>query len=126
MDKLIKISDLSIKLDLVNPKNKIPLNHIIRYWEREFKQINPIVIYKRRYFNKQQVEIIKLVNYLLKKKGMTIAGVKKVLNSNLNKLDDHNSYSLKAAYYKKSLREKSFKILNRIKNLRKYGKKNSH
>ncbi len=63
MDKLIKISDLSIKLDLVNPKNKKPLNHIIRYWEREFKQINPIVINKRRYFNKQQVEIIKLVNY---------------------------------------------------------------
>ncbi len=126
MDKLIKISDLSIKLDLINPKNKKPLNHIIRYWEREFKQIKPIVINKRRYFNKYQVEIIKLINYLLKKKGMTISGVKKVLNSNLNKLDDYNSRSLKAEYYKKSLKEKSFKILNKIKNLKKYGKKNSY
>ena len=38
---------------------------------------------------------------------MTINGVKNVLKSKLNKLDDYNSYSLKAEYYKKDLSEKT-------------------
>ena len=126
MDKLISISQLSYKLNLIRPDNKKPKNYILRYWEKEFKQIKPKIINRRRYYSIEQIELIKLVHFLLKNKGMTINGVKKVLNSDINKLDDYNSYSLKAAYYKKSLREKSFKILNRIKNLRKYGKKNSH
>ena len=37
---------------------------------------------------------------------MTINGVKNVLNSNVNKLDDYNSHSLKANYYKKELIKK--------------------
>ena len=40
MNKLIQISELSKKLDLINTKNKKPMNHILRYWE-EFKQIRP-------------------------------------------------------------------------------------
>ena len=42
---------------------------------------------------------------------MTIKGVKIVLNSNINKLDDYNLNSLKADYYKISLKEKTDKIL---------------
>ena len=37
---------------------------------------------------------------------MTINGVKNVLNTNINKLDDYNSHSLKAEYYKKNLKRK--------------------
>ena len=54
---------------------------------------------------------------------MTINGVKKVLNTDINKLDDYNSHSLKASYYKSSLKDKNKKLLNKIKNLKKYGKK---
>ena len=54
---------------------------------------------------------------------MTINGVKKVLNADINKLDDYNSDSLKASYYKSNLKDKSKKLLNKIKNLKKYGKK---
>ena len=36
MDKLIKISDLSKQLKLVNSSNGKPLNYILRYWEKEF------------------------------------------------------------------------------------------
>ena len=57
---------------------------------------------------------------------MTINGVKTVLNSKINKLDDYNSNSLKAQYYKKTLKEKSVILLKKIKNLKRYGKKNTH
>ena len=57
---------------------------------------------------------------------MTINGVKKVLNTDINKLDDYNSHSLKANYYKNNLKDKSKKLLNKINNLKKYGKKISY
>ena len=123
MDKFVSISELTRSLNLINAKNKKPLNHTLRYWEKEFKQIRPKLINKRRYYSLNQVETIKLIKYLLKDEGMTINGVKNVLNSNVNKLDDYNSHSLKANYYKNNLKDKSKKLLNKIKNLKKYGKK---
>ena len=75
-EKLIKISDLSKMLNLVNNKKNKPNNHILRYWEKEFRQIKPKIINKRRYYSSNQVEIIKLINFLVKEKGMTIKGVK--------------------------------------------------
>ena len=44
MNKFINISELSKILDLVHPINKKPLNHILRYWEKEFKQIKPKIL----------------------------------------------------------------------------------
>ena len=73
----------------------------------------------------KQVETIKMIKFLLKNQGMTISGVKKLLDANINKLDDLNSYSLKASYYKKSFEKKSKLLLNRINNLKNYGKKNT-
>ena len=109
----------------MDESNKKPLNYILRYWEKEFKQIKPKKINNRRYYTEQQVEIIKLIKFLLKSKGMTISGVKNLLNLNVNKLDDYNSDSLKADYYKLSLKEKSKKLLEKIKKLKNYGKKNT-
>ena len=125
MEKLINISKLAIELDLVNPKNKKPLNYILRYWEKEFDQIKPKIINKRRYYSKEQIEIFKMIKYLLKKQGLTINGVKNILNSKINKLDDYNSNSLKNIYLKNKFRNKGEQILNRLKKLKKYGKKNS-
>jgi len=124
--KLIKISDLSKRLNLVNAKNKKPLNYILRYWEKEFKQIKPTIINKRRYYDQRQVEILELINFLLKKRGMTLRGVKNILNNNVNKLDDHKSFSLKAEYYESKIKLKSKKILEKVKTIKKYGKKNTH
>ena len=125
MSKFFKISEVSVYLDLVNPLSKKPLNHILRYWEKEFRQIKPKKINNRRYYSTEQVEIIKKIKFLVKNKGMTISGVKKLLNLNINKLDDYDLDSLKADYYKNSLRNKSKNLLNKIENLKKYGKKNS-
>ena len=125
MVKLINISQLASLLDLTNSKTKKPSNYILRYWEKEFKQIKPMIIKNRRYYSLKQINIIKLIKYLLKDKGMTISGVKNVLKSKINTLDDYNSFSLKADYQKKVIKEKSKIILEKIKKI-KHGKKNTY
>ena len=125
MNKLIKISELSKMLNLVDPMTKKPLNHILRYWEREFKEIKPKKINNIRYYSSKQVEIIKMIKFLLKSKGMTILGVRNLLNSNINKLDDHKGHSLKADYYKNILKLKSKTLVEKINKIKNYGKKNS-
>ena len=126
MEKFLNISDVSKRLKLIDPSSKKPLNYIIRYWEKQFKQISPKIINKRRYYSLKQLEIIKLVNYLLKNKGMTIKGVQNILDSNVNKLDVGNLNSVKTDYYKSSIKEKTKKILKKIKKIKSYGKKNSY
>tara|TARA_B100000963_G_scaffold361067_1_gene394693 strand:+ start:5161 stop:5535 length:375 start_codon:yes stop_codon:yes gene_type:complete len=123
MTKLINISEMSRILDLVDPVSKKPLNHILRYWEKEFKEIKPKKINNQRYYSEKQVELIKIIKFLLKNKGMTISGVKKLINSNTNKLDGYDAYSLKANYYKLKIKSKT--ILDKINKLKKNGKKNS-
>ena len=81
MNKLINISQLSKILDLIDPKSEKPQNHILRYWESEFKELKPKKINKRRYYSEKQVEIAKMIKFLLKNKGMTILGVKNLLKS---------------------------------------------
>ena len=125
MNKYFTISEVSKILDLINPKTKKPLNHILRYWENEFKEIKPKKINNRRYYSQDQVEIIKMIKFLLKNKGMTVLGVKKLLNFKANKLDVNNTHSLKAEYYKKLLKGKSKVLLQKINKLKNYGKKNS-
>tara|TARA_Y100001958_G_C21222039_1_gene547394 strand:+ start:1385 stop:1765 length:381 start_codon:yes stop_codon:yes gene_type:complete len=125
MNKLIKISELSKMLNLVDPMTKKPLNHILRYWEKEFKEIKPKKINNIRYYSSKQVEIIKMIKFLLKSKGMTILGVRNLLNSNINKLDDHKGHSLKADYYRNFLKLKSKTLVEKINKIKNYGKKNT-
>ena len=125
MSKLINISRLCEMLNLIDPITKKPLNHILRYWEKEFVQIKPKRINNRRYYSHEQVETIKMIKFLLKNKGMTISGVKNTIKLNTNKLDDYNSYSLKADYQKKNFKLRSKNILDKIRKLKIYGKKNS-
>ena len=125
MNKLLNITELSKILELVDPKTKKPLNHILRYWEKEFKIIKPKKINNRRYYSSEQVNIIKMIKFLLKNKGMTISGVKNLINSNTNKLDVYGTHSLKADYYKENLKKRSQTLLGKIKKLKNYGKKNS-
>ena len=125
MSKLINITEVSKKLDFIDPITNKPLNHILRYWEKEFREIKPRKINNRRYYSSDQVEMLKMIKFLLKNKGMTISGVKKLISTNVNKLDDRKSDSLKADYYKRILKTKSKKLLKKIKDLKDYGKKNA-
>ena len=125
MNKYISISDVSKTLELVDPVTKKPQNHILRFWEKEFKEIKPKKINNRRYYSIKQLETIKMIKFLLRNEGLTISGVKKLLASNINRLDDLNALSLKASYYKNSFKEKSSLLLKKINKIKKYGKKNS-
>ena len=119
MVKLINITELTTLLNLINSKTGKPSNYILRYWEKEFKQIKPTIIKNRRYYSEKQVNNIKLIKFLLKDKGMTVNGVKNLLKSNINSLDDYNSYSLKADYLKKNIKDKTKNILDKINKLKK-------
>ena len=90
--------------------------YTIRYWEKEFKQIKPKVLNgNRRYYNLQNIEVLKKVHFLLKEHGMTINGVKKVLNNDTSlKLDENFNHSIRAKNFKKKL----FKISKIIKELK--------
>ena len=50
MNKLINISELCKLLDLIDPRTNKPLNHILRYWEKEFSEIKPKKINNHRYY----------------------------------------------------------------------------
>tara|TARA_A100001015_G_scaffold318664_1_gene439212 strand:+ start:1034 stop:1414 length:381 start_codon:yes stop_codon:yes gene_type:complete len=125
MSKLFNISQVSKILDLIHPKTKKPQNHVLRYWEKEFVSIKPKKINNRRYYTLKQIEEIKSIKFLLKNEGMTVSGVKRLINSNINKLDDYNINSLKNNHYKKFLKVKSKELLNKLNKIKAYGKKNT-
>ncbi|MGM0528884.1 MAG: MerR family transcriptional regulator [Bacteroidota bacterium] len=55
----------------------------VRYWEKEFDIIKPQKNKKgNRMFTYEDIENLKMIHYLLKEKGMTIAGVKKKMSEN--------------------------------------------
>ena len=123
MNKLYNISEVSKILNLINRETEKPQNYVLRYWEKEFKIVKPKKINNRRYYTSKQLEILKMIKFLLKNKGLTILGVKNLIDSDVNKLDDYNNHSLKTDYYKNNLKSKSKKILNKIKQIKNYGKK---
>jgi len=125
MKKLINISKLTEILNLDSNNGAKISNHVLRYWEKQFKQIRPKRINNRRYYSSEQVETVKMVKFLLKNNGMTINGVKNLLNSNTNKLDDTNDHGLKITFLKQNFKNRSKKILEKIKKLKYNGKKNS-
>ena len=84
MKKFLSISDLSGLLNLIDKKSKKPLNHVLRYWEKEFSQLRPKIINKRRYYSDKQVEIAKLIKFLIKDKGLTIRGTRNFLKNNIH------------------------------------------
>ena len=117
-NKLLNISEMAIKLGLINTKNKKPLTHTLRFWETRFKQLRPIILTGgRRYYDIKNIKVLKLIFFLLKDQCMTIKGAKKVMNQNLKYLDETKSSSIKAIYYKKIIQKKTKNILTKIKKL---------
>jgi len=116
--KLLNISEVALKFGLINKKNGKPLTHTLRFWENKFKQLKPTVLAGgRRYYSSKDIEVIKMIFFLLKEQGLTIKGAIKGMNNNLKDLDDSKRLSIKAKYYKNKIKNKSKEILNRIKKL---------
>ena len=55
----------------------------LRYWEKEFNTIKPSKTSKgTRQYKEEDIEAIRLVHYLVKEKGLTLAGAKRKLKEN--------------------------------------------
>jgi DNA-binding transcriptional MerR regulator len=56
--------------------------HVLRYWEQEFSQLKPIKRRgNRRYYQRQDVVLIRQIRSLLYEQGFTIGGAKQQLVS---------------------------------------------
>ena len=67
--------------------------HVLRYWEQEFSQLNPVKRRgNRRYYQRHEVELIRNIRSLLYLEGFTISGARQKLES-----DDDFSESVTAA-----------------------------
>jgi DNA-binding transcriptional MerR regulator len=55
-------------------------SHVLRYWEQEFQQLKPIKRRgNRRYYQRHDIELIRLIRTLLYEQGFTIAGARQQL-----------------------------------------------
>ena len=93
--------------------------HTIRFWEKEFKQIKPkIFAGKRRYYNKTNIDLLKKIKFLLKDQGMTINGVKNLINSGYsNDLDEFSNKTITGNNLKFKIAKIS-KIIKDLKNVK--------
>jgi len=110
------IGEAAKELDLIDKKTGQLQTHTIRYWETQFKQIKPSIrAGGRRYYSKKDIKIINYIKFLLREKGLTINGVKKILNDkNMHSIDDSPNLGV----YKHDI--KTTKVIkNKIKNIAK-------
>ena len=105
-----------VKLLNIKSQNKINnQTHTLRYWESQFKQIKPIKINNRRYYDQKNIDILLKIQYLLKIQGMTINGVKRFLNNENLNIDENHKKIISSLNIKFRLN----KINNLLKNLKK-------
>ena len=110
------IGEVAKILQLKSKKKGVLPTHTIRFWETQFKQIKPKILNaNRRYYDEGTINLLKKVKFLLKDKGMTINGVKKVLKGEESlELDEIANNSIKTD----NLRNKLVKISKIVKNLK--------
>ena len=110
----ITIGEAAKELDLIDKKTGQLQTHTIRYWETQFKQIKPTIrAGGRRYYSKKDIKIINYIKFLLREKGMTINGVKKILNNkDMHSIDDSPNLGV----YKRDIKTTK-EIKNKVKNI---------
>ena len=116
------IGEAATEIGLINNKNNKPNTHTLRFWERNFKQLKPKILFgNRRYYSSNDIYLLKLIYNLLKKQGMTIKGAKKALSSGSIKLDASVLSDIKGENLKQEIKNKISKIkilLEKIKKIK--------
>ena len=112
------IGEVAKILSIESKKGKKLPPHTIRFWEKEFKQLKPKILNgNRRYYDTKNIKLLKKIHFLLKEQGMTINGVKKILNNKETlKLDEISNRSISSDV----LKSKVIKISKIVKNLKKF------
>tara|TARA_Y100001958_G_C20962882_1_gene360960 strand:+ start:98 stop:475 length:378 start_codon:yes stop_codon:yes gene_type:complete len=111
------IGEVAELLNLKNEKNGKLNTYILRFWEKEFKQIKPkLMNNKRRYYDKNTINLLKRIKFLLKDQGMTIRGVKNIIKDGRFNLDDEINLPINTPKNELKLRLKKISsILNNLK-----------
>ena len=107
---------------ILNLENKSGNNiaaHTIRFWETQFKQIQPKILSgNRRYYDKKNIDLLINIKFLLKDQGMTINGVRKLLNKKQsNNVDEILNKSIRTGNLKNKLTNIS-KIVKELKSIK--------
>lgn len=85
---------------------------LIRYWENQFEALKPYKNKKgNRLFSPDDIEVIKLIHYLVKQRGLTIKGAKQKLKDNREETIQNFEIVQKLQFVKNELNE----ILNEMK-----------
>ncbi len=117
------IGEVANELSLTGEKSGNIKTHTIRYWETQFKQIKPkIRAGGRRYYSSKNVQVIRYIKFLLKEKGLTINGVKKILDvKKADYIDDDQDLGVykQASKSTKNIKERLKNISKLIKELKK-------
>ena len=117
------IGETAKKLNLIDKKTGQLQTHTIRYWETQFKQIKPTIgAGGRRYYSNKNIKIINYIKFLLKEKGLTISGVKKILDEKgIDSIGDSVDFGVYKSEFKstKLIKDKVKNISKIIKELKK-------
>jgi DNA-binding transcriptional MerR regulator len=85
--------------------------HVLRYWEQEFPQLKPVKRRgNRRYYQRQDVLIIRQIRGLLYEQGFTIGGARQQLES-----DDVKTDTIQSQQIAKQLRIELEEVLDILK-----------
>ena len=69
--------------------------HVLRYWEQEFPQLKPVKRRgNRRYYQRQDVLIIRQIRSLLYEEGFTIGGARQRLAGDSARVDTSQSQQI--------------------------------
>ena len=111
------IGEVAELLNLKNSENGKLNTYILRFWEKEFKQIKPKLLNnRRRYYDQRTINLLIRIKYLLKDKGMTIQGVKNILNNKGFDLDERSNLPINVP--NNNLKIRLSKISSILKNLK--------
>ena len=119
------IGEAAKELNLIDKKTGQLQTHTIRYWETQFKQIRPSVrAGGRRYYSDKNIKMINYIKFLLKEKGLTINGVKKMLSKKkIDSIDVQQNFGVykpddKSTKLVKDKVKKISKIIKELRNLK--------
>tara|TARA_Y100001980_G_C14186872_1_gene55741 strand:- start:107 stop:481 length:375 start_codon:yes stop_codon:yes gene_type:complete len=111
--EVVKILNLKVK------SNNEIATHTVRFWETQFKQIKPKILSgNRRYYDQKNINLLKKIKFLLKDQGMTINGVRKLLDKKEpNNVDEFLNKTIRTDNLRNKISNIS-KIIKELKNIK--------
>ena len=89
VDKVNSDKSLNAFRTIKEVSNQLGLQqHVLRFWEKKFPQIKPLKrAGNRRYYRREDIELLLIIRNLLHNEGFTIKGVQKLIRENGNNID---------------------------------------